>query len=67
MVLNIPKEVNDMDKVEEEEERANLEEEAITTLTGQPNKANGSTCSTYNSKPRPKFDKKKIKCYRCQK
>jgi len=67
MDLNIPKGVDDMDKVEKEEERENLEEEAMTALTGQPNKANGSTCSTYSSNPRPKFDKTKVKCYRCQK
>jgi hypothetical protein len=67
MILNIPKGVNEVDKVEEEEEWANLEEEAITALTGQPNKANGSTCSTYSSNPRPKFDKLKVKCYRCKK
>ena len=34
MVLNIPKEVNDVDKVEEEEERENLEEKAMIALVG---------------------------------
>jgi len=35
MVLNIPKGVDDVDKAEEEEERENLEEEAMIALTSQ--------------------------------
>jgi hypothetical protein len=35
MILNIPKGVDDVDKAEEEE-KVDLEEEAMTALIGQP-------------------------------
>jgi hypothetical protein len=36
MILDIPKKVKDMDKVEEEEEETDLKEEVMLVSTGQP-------------------------------
>jgi hypothetical protein len=36
MILDIPKEIKDMDKVEEDEEEADLKEEVVLVSTGQP-------------------------------
>lgn len=63
MVLDIPKEVEGVHKIQEEDKQVDLEEEVEAISTGRLDEANQSTNSTNNGNPKPKFDKTKVKCY----
>ena len=65
--MDIPNEIEDVDKAKEEKEEVYLKEEVEAASTGRLNKKNWLTNSFNNGNLRPRFDISKVKCYNCQK
>jgi hypothetical protein len=69
MILNIPEGVDDVDKGKRRGGKGRFgrgSHDSLNRSTIHPNEANRSTCST-DSNNLPKFDKIKVKCYKCKK